>query len=1146
MLPITFDHHVLQSLPGVDDAAAARVVHLLHTIAVHRVVPHLAARDDADATRLARAADRTTLVRMEDPESRLGLVSLVTADERHWSIHIHERIFDYFAFAFPDWEDATEDLTPEARRALALAEFILRHQLHHLAYPEHDEAVVIAADLGFVEERRTTDTLFFRHLVESLTDETLGLRAHGYLDLFERGTDGADDLRAVIAQYVQEHLWHLCDAPTELLHRVFAAQGRDERQQLVVSCLRRGEDGELSITRRSEHINRALALLEAQRSAGDDDFRRLLEDLKQRGLLSGVLAELGLNRGDDPLNEPAAWQRLHHALRRHSSSQRLQPAETTTPADEPEPPRPTLQGPVLMGEEPRLTLKERVEQARRNPRVPPAVLEAIDSNENNLQGHSKAKYTEFIDTLLSVPWGHIEALDIGPREFAVGLNQSHYGLDQPKDLVGDFFANLLWRYRDFRPEDAASWKRTGSAFLFVGPPGVGKTSLAISIARTLGIPYHKISLGGMRDESALRGHGFTYEGSKPGAIVQGLIKMGAMNGMFILDEADKTEPFAIATLLEILDPEQNHLFHDKYTLSTVDIDLSNCHFILTANTLDTVPAPVLDRCQVVHLGRYSIEEKIHISREHLLPRLRAKHQIPDEQIAFETGAEDEHLRMIIRDYTHEAGVRQFELVLRSLLLRAQRRLIFEGGSSRVVLDHNTIREMLDEPIPPRQVQPEDLVGEVAALGVNPERGIGSLLPIQVTAVPGSDTSGSVSVLPATGNPEKVMDESRKLATTASLHNADALGVDPERLQTPFHLHVMGSSSKKDGPSAGIAIALAMTSQLTGLAVRRDVAATGEIGTRGRVTGIGGLDVKLETAVHAGCTTLIIPAENLRGPGGIASLPEALRRELQVLDMETWRQLHPSPDRSRQLLQVVAVNHLLEAWEVARVDPKDLDAAEAEVVARGERFARGTAERHEPCPPAILVKQAGELTGYGSAELCPDCPGCQLIVPEGTGLPASATASRATIESHDGAELAERTRRAVETRLATAGCASVVAPYFVLREAGLTEPRDGLVAIASNWTADGHKLKIDRSLVHRLACRVLGAGARALEECPLLERDDGVWVISLAAVPEKYRLDPLRAEALAARLIEAWLSSSELSASVAAVEEEEGEGPYLLR
>ena len=232
------------------------------------------------------------------------------------------------------------------------------------------------------------------------------------------------------------------------------------------------------------------------------------------------------------------------------------------------------------------TLKDRIESARNDSLVPLQVMEVIDKNKLNTAGQSGYKYNELIETLLAIPWGKIKKIEVSSKEFEEGLDRTHYGLHKPKELICDFFANLIWRYHQFHEDQAPNWHGSGSAFLFVGPPGVGKTSLAISIAENLGIPYHKLSLGGMRDEADLRGHGFTYEGSKPGAIVQGIVKMGVMNGMFIMDEADKTEKFAIATLLEILDPEQNHLFHDKYTQTTVDIDLSNFHFILTANTLE--------------------------------------------------------------------------------------------------------------------------------------------------------------------------------------------------------------------------------------------------------------------------------------------------------------------------------------------------------------------------------------------------------------------------------------------------------------------------------------------------------------------------------------------------------------------------------
>lgn len=1119
MLPITFDRDILHSLPATDDAARARVVHLLHTIAVHRVVPHLAAHEDSDAVLLARAADRTAITRLEDPGNRLDLVALLTARDGEWSIEIHERIFDFLAFAFPTSGDSSEQLNDVSRRAFALAEFILRHQFHHLVLPDHSEVAVVAADIAYAASHRRRDTPFFASLVDALTDDTIGLRAHGYLELFELAEEDENDLQMLMSNLIGEHFRSVCDADPALLRRVFAGLRGPDRTRLLLACLERGGDESLPVTRRAENYRGVVALLENLRREGGEALRGTVEELRVRGFAPSLLSEMGL-RPDLDFDDEQDWNHFGQALRSQGAvpdQDGEEPPATPSRAVEP-----SLDGPVLVGENPRLTLKERVEQARRDPRVPAAVLGAIDANESNLQGHSRTKYTEFIDTLLSVPWGRLQKLDVGPREFTLGLDQSHFGLDRPKELVGDFFANLLWRYREFSADRAADWKRTGSAFLFVGPPGVGKTSLAISIARTLGIPYHKVSLGGMRDEGALRGHGFTYEGSKPGAIVQGLIKMGVMNGMFILDEADKTEAFAIATLLEILDPEQNHLFHDKYTMSTVDIDLSNCHFILTANTLETVPAPVLDRCQVVELGRYSVEEKVHICRRHLLPRLRDTHDIPEHQVHFEPEAEEEHLRMIIRDYTHEAGVRQLELVLRSLLLRVQRRLVFEQGRTRVVMDHNLVRDLLEEPVAPRTIEPDDLVGEVAAIGVNPERGVGSLLPVQVTPVPGADSGTSVSVLHATGNLEKVMDESRTVATTAILHNAEALGVDAGRLATPIHLHVMGSSSKKDGPSAGIAIALALTSQLTGLAVRRDVAATGEIGTRGRLTGIGGLDIKLETAIHAGCTTLIIPRENLTGPAGISGLPKALVRELQVLDYDQWRDRHDVLDHSTQLLQVVAVDHLIQAWEVASVDPAELDRAEDAMTAHAHAF-RSAVRGVMPAPPAIVVKSEEEIEGSGRQDLCAGCSGCHLVVASTVELPRDVTERAGSIRSADTAGgLARSLAAAVDERLQSGEAPAVVGPYFVLRDAGLLD-RDDVVAIASNWFADGRKLHSGRALVHRAACRLLRHGPEALQTFPMLRRTHGVWAISLEILPEKYRLDLGRCERLLDRYLGRWLA-----------------------
>jgi ATP-dependent Lon protease len=714
---------------------------------------------------------------------------------------------------------------------------------------------------------------------------------------------------------------------------------------------------------------------------------------------------------------------------------------------------------------------------------------------------------------------------VGPREFAAGLDESHFGLAPAKELVSDFFANLIWRYRDFSEADALDWHRTGSAFLFVGPPGVGKTSLAISIAKNLGIPFHKVSLGGMRDEAALRGHGFTYEGSKPGAVVQGLTAMAAMNGMFILDEADKTEPFAIATLLEILDPEQNHLFHDKYLQTTVDVDLSNCHFILTANTLDTVPPPVIDRCQVVHLGRYSVEEKVEIARRHIIPRLRRLHDIPEDLITLEADDAPALLRFLIQNYTHEAGVRQLELVLRTLLLRLQRREVFENGRDQVAITRQLIKASLDEPGLPSGMNPDDRVGEVLALGVNAERGIGAVIPVQATRVPATrrDGSSAISMVHATGNLEKVMDESRRVATTAILHCAPELGLDPEAIDEPVHLHIMGGSTPKDGPSAGAAIALAITSLLTGDAIRRDVAVTGELDTQGRITGIGGLDVKLETAVNAGCKTLIIPRDNLTGPGGIDRLPEPVRRELQVLDYASWAAAEHPSDPESQLIQVVAVDRLAQALAVATVDEDSITRLTEACIDHARTFAADRRD-HQPCPMVLVVKDREDLDAeHFDHDLCSRCAGCRLLVPRGSEealLPAELGAEPTAVQSFDAGPDGLRSAVTSAERDSSDGVV-LMAPFFALREAELVDRHDMRV-VASNFDRDGRKLKDLKPWIHRLVCRMAHLGDGAFESFPLLAKRDGVWVADLSAVVEKNRLDAGRSREIFCRAAQAWL------------------------
>ena len=666
----------------------------------------------------------------------------------------------------------------------------------------------------------------------------------------------------------------------------------------------------------------------------------------------------------------------------------------------------------------------------------------IDKNKLNAVGHSGSKYSELIETLLAIPWGKIHQIEVSPEAFEDGLNRTHYGLARPKEIICDFFTNLIWRYRRFSEATAASWQQTGSAFLLVGPPGVGKTSLAISIAQNLGIPYHKLSLGGMRDEADIRGHGFTYEGSKPGAIVQGLIKMGVMNGLIIMDEADKTEKFAIATLLEILDPEQNHLFHDKYTETMVDIDLSNCHFFLTANTLEAVPAVVVNRCEVVVLDRYSIEEKIAIAQQYLIRRLRRKYQIDAAEIYFDPEQEADLLRYLIRTYTYEAGVRELERVIRTLFLRIQRKDILTRGAvvpGGIRITREKIKATLKEATRPRQIAEADRVGEMLGLGVDVERGLGSIIPIQATRIGMGRAGvgvrrGYLSIVHATGNIEKVMDESRKVATTGIIHCAEELGIDLERAEEPVHLHFMGGSTRKDGPSAGGAIALALASLLAERTIRRDVAMTGEIDTKGRITGVGGLAVKLETAHDAGCCTVIIPRENLSGEEGIERLPEALKRELQILTYEDWRGVHEPFDYLRHMLQVVAVDHIVQAAHVAFVDEAELAGLEAVFVAHARAVADELRQEWllpRSCLQIVQLKSAQELApDFFQQSMWESCDGLTLLInPE--------------------------LREDVIARLAGSGQAIRLRNFDANRESLSAVVREALAGIAGNLSAEAH-------------------------------------------------------------------------------------------
>ena len=820
MFPMEFDYRILATLPLPNDERIKIVIQLLRAIVIHRILPYFRNKRGTDSFRLGHVPEQLTLIRLEDENNRIRTVSTISHTDKGWTIKIHERIFDYLSFVIPsDPESRLGDGTREEKKVLAFAEFFLRHEVEHMLYPERKEREVIQADVDFAQDCRLSDPTFYRMLRYALADEMNGLKGAQYLALLD-GAERALPLDALIGGIFNTLATDLGEFPDSFLQEVFPTLDIELKSRVLGEIYRRSRDTSHSLLQRTHDLRLTLRLFALLMRKSEHEATEVFRAFMDRWGLVDLLKELDLPEATvDAETQDELLQRFTTALYAHledTSAERFIRPPSAAPAEQLKP-----------GGVQAKSLTERIEEARNNPAIPRQVMAVIDKNKLNAVGHSGSKYSELIETLLAIPWGKFSKISVSPAAFEEGLNRSHYGIQTPKEILCDFFSNLMWRYRRFTDEQAASWQRTGSAFLLVGPPGVGKTSLAISIAQNLGIPYHKVSLGGMRDEADMRGHSFTYEGSKPGAIVQGLIKMQAMNGMFILDEADKTEKFAIATLLEILDPEQNHLFHDKYTETSVDIDLSNCHFFLTANTLDGVPPVVVNRCEVVFLSQYSVEEKVAIAREHLIKRLRDKYQITVDSIDFDPEEEADLLRYLIRTYTYEAGVRELERIIRTLFLRIQRKEILGEGKQSVRITRERIKEYIKEPTRPRQINPEDAIGEMLAVGVDVERGIGSIIPIQATRMGASAAvegpqRGFLSIVHATGNIERVMDESRKVATTGIFNCAEGLGIEFKTVSEPIHLHFMGGSTRKDGPSAGGSIALALASLLSGRKLRRDV------------------------------------------------------------------------------------------------------------------------------------------------------------------------------------------------------------------------------------------------------------------------------------------------------------------------------------
>jgi ATP-dependent Lon protease len=464
----------------------------------------------------------------------------------------------------------------------------------------------------------------------------------------------------------------------------------------------------------------------------------------------------------------------------------------------------------------------------------------------------------YLDWLLGIPWGKRSKVKHDLRFAQEVLDADHYSLDKVKDRIIEYLA----------VQSRANTLK-GPILCLVGPPGVGKTSLARSIAKATGREYVRMSLGGVRDEAEIRGHRRTYIGSMPGKVIQSMKKAKKSNPLFLLDEIDKMgQDFRgdpSSALLEVLDPEQNSTFNDHYL--EVDYDLSNVMFVTTANTLN-IPGPLMDRMEIIRIAGYTEDEKLAIAKNHLLPKVVKNHGLNDKE--FSLG--DEALRLVIRRYTREAGVRSLERELATLARKAVKDILLKNVKS-VEVTEAVVEEYLGVPhYRYGEAELEDQVGVVTGLAWT-EVG-GEILTIEGVMMPGK---GRMTV---TGNLRDVMKESISAAASYVRSRAVDFGIEPPLFdKRDIHVHVPEGATPKDGPSAGVGMVTAIVSTMTGIAVRKDVAMTGEITLRGRVLPIGGLKEKLLAALRAGIKTVIIPEDNAKD---LAEIPDNVKNGMEII------------------------------------------------------------------------------------------------------------------------------------------------------------------------------------------------------------------------------------------------------------------------
>jgi len=532
--------------------------------------------------------------------------------------------------------------------------------------------------------------------------------------------------------------------------------------------------------------------------------------------------------------------------------------------------------------------REKIEKAELPPEVEEKALEEVDRLEKMPPAAAEGIVIRtYLDWLLELPWSKVTEDRLDLDRAAEILDEDHYGLDKVKERIIEYLA--VRRLAE---------KLKGPILCLIGPPGVGKTSLARSIARALERNFVRISLGGVRDEAEIRGHRRTYVGALPGRIIQGMRQAKSKNPVFLMDEVDKMSTDfrgdPSSALLEVLDPEQNHAFSDHYI--ELPFDLSQVMFITTANSPHNIPQPLLDRMEAIYLPGYTEEDKVEIARRHLIPKQISEHGLTADSLTLSEGA----VRAIIRSYTREAGVRNLERSLAAICRKVAREVV-KDRNTRVSLSRKGLQKYLG--IPRFRYGTGEKENEVGvATGLAWTEVGGDLLSIEVTPLKGK---GKVIL---TGKLGEVMQESAQAALSYVRSRAEELGLDEDFYEeTDIHIHVPEGAIPKDGPSAGIAMATALVSALTRIPVRRDVTLTGEITLRGRVLPVGGIKEKMLAAHRAGIRYMLMPVENRKD---LSDIPANVRRRVEVKLVEHMDEvldlaLLEKPRKKKRLFQSAA-------------------------------------------------------------------------------------------------------------------------------------------------------------------------------------------------------------------------------------------------